>query len=335
MGKDYYAVLGVPKTADEDQLKKAYKKLALKWHPDRNRDNQEKASAKFKEINEAYEVLVDPKKRQIYDQVGEEGLKGMGDGGAGGMPNGFAGFGGGGMPGGFSFGGGGFRSGRGGANGFHPSDANDIFSTFFGGANPFGGMGMSMDMDDDAFPGMGREYSSRQARAQTAPIEHRFKCTLEELYTGTTKKLKIGTGKDTSKIIELSVKPGWKAGTKVSYNDVYKDADGRPRTIVFILNEAPHPTFERKGDDLHMTLSITLAEALGSLDRTIKTLDGRDLKVSSSKVIQPDHTLAYRNEGMPCQKSGQRGTLYVKLRVQLPTNLSADKLAQLRNLLQS
>jgi DnaJ-class molecular chaperone len=101
MGKDYYKILGVAKNAKEDEIKKAYRKGALKWHPDRNPSNQEEAQAKFQEIGEAFEVLSDEGKRRIYDQVGEEGLKGMPPGGAAGGGNGGGGFpgGGGGFPG--------------------------------------------------------------------------------------------------------------------------------------------------------------------------------------------------------------------------------------------
>jgi DnaJ-class molecular chaperone len=110
MGKDYYAILGVDKNADDAALKKAYRKLAIKWHPDKNADNREAAEAKFKEVSEAYEALSDPHKRQIYDQFGEDGLKGGvpppgANGGAG--PSGMH----------FSRGGGGFM----------PSDPEQIF----------------------------------------------------------------------------------------------------------------------------------------------------------------------------------------------------------------
>eukprot|EP00051_Salpingoeca_urceolata_P002264 m.48570 g.48570 ORF g.48570 m.48570 type:complete len:406 (+) comp12012_c0_seq1:461-1678(+) len=118
MGKDYYDVLGVSRDADEAAIRKAYRKLAMKWHPDRNPDNQEAAEDKFKEVSEAYEVLSDPDKRKTYDQFGEDGIKGGGMGGGGG-----------------------------GGPGFH--DPRDIFAQFFGGADPFaslfsdmgGGMG--------------------------------------------------------------------------------------------------------------------------------------------------------------------------------------------------
>ncbi|KAJ2711217.1 Molecular chaperone (DnaJ super), partial [Coemansia spiralis] len=122
MGKDYYAILGVSKDASEEALKKAYRKLALKYHPDRCADgNKEAAESKFKDISEAYEALSDKEKRQIYDQFGEEGLKG-------GVP---PGGGGGGFPGAGGFPGGGgttFSFGQGGFGGFNPSNPEDIFA---------------------------------------------------------------------------------------------------------------------------------------------------------------------------------------------------------------
>lgn len=125
-GKDYYKLLGVPKDADDEAIKRAYKKLALKFHPDRNKDNAN-AKEKFQEIGEAFEVLSDKNKRAVYDQFGEEGLKGggapppgAGGAGFGGFPGGAGGFGG---PGGASFS---FSSG--GPGGFKPSDPNDIFA---------------------------------------------------------------------------------------------------------------------------------------------------------------------------------------------------------------
>lgn len=120
MGRDYYSILGVSKTATDDELKRAYRKLALKWHPDRNLDNQDEANARFKEISEAYDVLTDPQKRQIYDAYGEEGLKGGAP--APGTPEGggFSGFG----P-GVSRGGGGYH--------MDEEAARKLFESLFGG----------------------------------------------------------------------------------------------------------------------------------------------------------------------------------------------------------
>ena len=153
--KDYYAILGVDRNADDDQLKKAYRKMAVKWHPDKNQDKKEKAEAKFKEIGEAYDVLSDKNKRAIYDRYGEAGLKGgppppdpTQDAGMPGAQN--------------SPGGGGFKGfGRGGAGPstrqFSAQDAKSLFESVFGG----GGGGFSFGNDDamgGSFPGMGGPF---------------------------------------------------------------------------------------------------------------------------------------------------------------------------------
>jgi len=169
MGADYYKLLGVSRDASEDEIKKAYKKMALKWHPDRN-SNSEEATKKFKEISEAFEVLNDKQKRTIYDQLGEEGLKGGGPvPGAGAGPSGFPGFSGfpgAGGPGGATFT---FTSGGPGSSGFHPSDPNKIFADIFGGLGGmpgFGGFGggMPSGMGGRGPSGMGgRGASGRKA----------------------------------------------------------------------------------------------------------------------------------------------------------------------------
>ncbi|GAB4828320.1 hypothetical protein Ancab_035316 [Ancistrocladus abbreviatus] len=125
MGVDYYKILQVDRNAKDDDLKKAYRKLAMKWHPDKNPNNKKAAEAKFKQISEAYDVLSDPQKRAVYDQYGEEGLKGQ-------FPPPGSGFGAGGFPG--SSDGSGYTSFR-----FNPRSADDIFSEFFGVSSPFGG----------------------------------------------------------------------------------------------------------------------------------------------------------------------------------------------------
>lgn len=217
MGVDYYKILQVDRNAKDDDLKKAYRKLAMKWHPDKNPTNKVDAEAKFKQISEAYEVrtvrpvfsrskssnlcgvigggggglqvLSDPEKRAIYDQYGDEGLKGqVPPPGAGG-------------PGGASF----FQAGDGpNVFRFNPRNANDVFNEFFGFSTPFGAMGgggggmrggsrfpggmFADDLSGFSF-GEGASMSSQPRKA--APIENRLPCSLEELYKGTTKKMKI------------------------------------------------------------------------------------------------------------------------------------------------
>ncbi|KAF3931428.1 hypothetical protein ABW19_dt0202471 [Dactylella cylindrospora] len=340
-------------------------------HPDRNRDNKEGAEKKFKEIGEAYEVLSDPQKRTIYDQVGEEGLKGgvppPGAGGPGGMPN-MSGFGGGpgGMPGfqsfSFSTGPGGGGGGRGGFNGFHPSAAEDIFSKFFAASsNPFSGGGgggggfrsydqdMHMGgMDDDGFSGMGgmpggmpggfggipRSQTMPTQSTQPEPYIHKLTCTLEELYKGATKKLKFSQPNSEPLILVNQIKPGYKAGTKIKHNNVLLTADGSKQTVEVVIQEAKHPRFTRDGDNLRVDLEISLDEALGPINKTIEHLDGRKITVKTSKAIQPGQIVVKANEGMPNSKTGVRGDMFVNLKVRIPP-LTDSQTEKIRSILKS
>jgi len=356
MGKDYYGILGVPKNATEADIKKAYRKQALKWHPDRNQDNKEAAEARFKEVAEAFEVLNDPKKKDIYDKFGEEGLKGgIPEGGPGGF-EGFQGFSQG-APGGYSF-------------RFNPTNADDIFKQFFGdmggggfGMGGMGGMGgrrrrggrggdqqghpffSSVFMDDDGSGGMGGmdggDFMAK--RPKSDPIIHRFSCTLEELYTGATKKMKVsktlydasGQAMPVEKVLTIDVKKGWKAGTKITFP---KEGDERPgmepQDIIFILEEKPHRVFTRSGDDLIMTYNISLTQALTGFDVPVQTLDGRRLTIPVRDVVNPNSVKDVPNEGMPLQKfPNQRGTLRIKFNIAFPRTLSEQQKSQIRSAL--
>ncbi|KOM24684.1 hypothetical protein LR48_Vigan2426s000100 [Vigna angularis] len=183
MGVDYYKLLQVDRSASDEDLKKAYRRLAMKWHPDKNPNNKKDAEAKFKQISEAYDVLSDPQKRAVYDQYGEEGLKGQVP------PPGAGGFSGG-TDGGSTT----FR--------FNPRSADDIFSEFFGFSSPFGMGDMGGRAGPSGFPRFGDDIFtsfSRNAAGEgsvnvprkSAPIERTLQCSLEDLYKGTTKKMKI------------------------------------------------------------------------------------------------------------------------------------------------
>lgn len=352
---DYYKLLGINRDADDEAIKKAYRKLALKWHPDRNPSNKEEAEKQFKAISEAYEVLSDKNKRAVYDQFGEEGLK---NGAPGPGTEGFAsGFGGGEarFPGGSFFhftsggpGGGGARSSRGaGAHGFHPSNAEDIFRQFFGGGgDPFAA---GFDDDDDDFRGFSRaspfasassgggpHYNTRHANTKLAPTVYPLRLTLEELYAGCTKKLKIkrklldpSTQQPTpsEKVITVVVKPGWKAGTKLNYNgegDEY--APNRRQDVQIVIEEKAHPVFRREGDDLHLTMNLTLEESLCGFTKTITSLDGKEFKVSNKAVTVPNQQLKFPNGGMPNQKdANNKGALIVTFKVTFPPTLTEEQ----------
>lgn len=306
MGKDYYQILGVDKSAGEAELKKAYKKLAMKYHPDKNPDNKEAAEAKFKEVSEAFEVLSDSNKREIYDRFGEEGLKnGMGGGGHPGAN---------------------FSS-------FTPSSAEDIFRQFFGGGDPFGGSPYG-SMFSDSMPGRGgfgfgvhdgmhRMRSNRKAEA----IVNEVRCSLEELYSGTTKKMKIsrtvmtasGERIPNTEILEIVIKPGWKKGTKVTFEGKGDEFPGvAPADVIFVIEEKPHSVFERSGDDLIHKRRITLVDALCGQNLHLRHLDGRPLEIPQEEIAAPDRKKLIRGEGMPNSKTGRKGDLLIEFDIRFP-----------------
>ncbi|KAL9238664.1 hypothetical protein vseg_013058 [Gypsophila vaccaria] len=346
----YYQVLGVEKDAPPEELRKAYRKAAIKNHPDKGGDPE-----KFKELAHAYEVLSDPEKREIYDQYGEDALK----------------------------------EGMGGGGGMH--DPFDIFSSFFGGS-PFGGGG-------------GSSRGRRQRRGED--VIHPLKVSLEDLYSGTTKKLSLsrnvicskcsgkgsksgasmtcggcqgtgmkvsirqlgpsmiqqmqhpcneckGTGESISdkdrcpqckgdkvvpekKVLEVVVDKGMQNGQKVTFAG---EADEAPDTvtgdIVFILQQKEHPKFKRKGQDLFYEHTLSLTEALCGFRFVLTHLDGRQLLVKSNpgEVIKPDQFKAIDDEGMPIyQRPFMKGKLYIHFTVEFPESLSHDQVTALEAVL--
>lgn len=342
MGVDYYKILQVDKNATDDDLKKAYRKLAMKWHPDKNPTNKKQAEAKFKEISEAYEVLSDSQKRAVYDQYGEEGLKGQ-------VPPPGAGAGG---PAGATY----FQTGDGpNVFRFNPRNANDIFAEFFGGSSPFSGMGGGSGMGgssgmfssgmfgDDMFSsfGEGRPMSSGPRKAPL--IENRLPCKLEELYKGATKKMKIsreiadasGKTMPVEEILTINIKPGWKKGTKITFPEKGNEQPNViPADIVFVIDEKPHTVFTRDGNDLVVTQRISLVEALSGYTAYITTLDGRKLTIPINNVIHPTYEEVVPNEGMPIPKDpSKKGNLRIKFNIKFPARLTAEQKAGIKKLL--
>jgi len=336
MGKDYYNILGVSKTAKDDELKKAYRKLALKYHPDKNKAAS--AEDKFKEINEAYEVLSDEKKRRIYDQVGEEGLKN----GAGGMP-------------------GHNQQNFNGAN-FHfsSSDPRETFSKVFGGGKGFdfgdifgGGMGGFGDGVEDmdveyigGKPGFGgMPYGGGKARKiQDPALERDLPVSLEELLTGKEKKMKItkkifkedGGSSLEEKILKINIKPGWKAGTKITFSKEGDVIPGRsPADVIFKIVDKPHHHFKRDGANLIYTHKIDLKDALCGTMFEVPTLQGSKIKVDCSRdILKPNQTRRLQGYGLPHSKSPDRkGDIIINFDVRFPDELSDSSRAMIRQAL--
>ncbi|KAJ7928823.1 hypothetical protein B0H13DRAFT_2228810 [Mycena leptocephala] len=373
MGTDYYKLLGIDKSANEAEIKSAYKKMALKWHPDRNGGSEE-SSKKFKEISEAFEVLSDSNKRAVYDQFGEE-APGQG---AGPGFSGFSGFPGGGGGGSktFSFStgpGGGFSSS---GPGFSPGDPNKIFENGRNGRNGRNGQrhgrrkraagrGSVFDQDVDmdggfsgfsnsgmpgGFSGMprpGRRQSpSKNSPSTSAPSEitKPLKLALAELYSGTTKRLKVGRrlldGSSEDKVLEIQVQPGWKSGTKVRFPHAGNDQpDGEPQDLVFVVEEKPHEVFIRDGNDLTCRVQISLLDALTGTGgkKIVEALDGRKLQITVPPgVVKPGQQTTVAGEGMPIRKDGsvkKKGDLIVKWEVVFPDRITPAQKEGLKKVL--
>ncbi|XP_051119153.1 uncharacterized protein LOC127243267 [Andrographis paniculata] len=318
MGVDYYEILNVGRTATDDDLKKAYRRLAMKWHPDKNPNNKDQAEAKFIEISEAYEVLSDPNKRRIYDQDGEEGLKDTPRPGSSGS-----------------------------RTQFNPRNAEDIFAEFFG-SSPFdygssvSGRSRRYSTDAESFRNS-CDGAGVNVPKKPPPVENKLPCSLEELYTGSTRKMKIsrqvadanGQMSTETEILTIEVKPGWKKGTKITFQDKGNEQPNQlPADLIFVIEEKPHDKFKRDGSDLMMSYQVTLAQAIRGTTVEIVTLDNRNLSIPVTDIISPGYELVVEKEGMPISKEPSKyGNLKIIFDVKFPEKLAPDQRAALKEAL--
>ncbi len=305
---EYYDILGIKKDASESEIKKAYKKLAVRWHPDKNQDNKEEAETKFKEIAEAYAVLSDPEKRKNYDKFGKEGIDGFRHG-PGGRPN----------MNGFHFA---FNGRRDGMHGINPED---IFRNIFGTSNVF-------DVDDGFNP-LKRNHT-REKKLKNPKItkgadhNHDIKCTLEELFHGKKKTFNITRSvlKNRTIVSEkvkkvIKIEPGWKDGTKITFQE---EADRLPNQIpgdiIFTIKEEKHNVFRREGNDLYLTCKITFREPKTGFSRSLRTLDGEMVTFTVDKLNRSSDTHVIKNKGMPIRKKQKNigfGNLVIEFDIDL------------------
>lgn len=302
MAKDLYAVLGVPKTADEETIKKAFRKLAMKFHPDKSPGKANEA--RFKEVNQAQEVLSDPTKRALYDEFGEESMSQNFDPERARMIRQYGGGGG---------GGGGRRSGGAGGPGGQTVDINDMFGG--GGA---GGGGDFGDILGDLFNrgGGGRgQRAPRPTRGQD--IEAEVTIEFASAVKGATLELTLGTG---GAPVSVRIPAGANEGSRLRIPGQGSQgaAGGPPGDLRITVHVNPHPLFKREDDDLHLDLPITLAEAYRGEKVKIPTPDGEvTLKVPAR--TQSGMMTRLRGKGV-ARKGKDAGDLYVRFIVYVPTD---------------
>ena len=345
----FYNLLSIKTDASETDIKKAYKKAALKHHPDRNPGNREESEKKFKEISEAYEVLSDPKKRQLYDQYGEEALK---------------------------------NSGMGGASPF------DIFETMFGGRGGGGGGGGGMfnmseglfDMGNSPFGGMFGRSSDNKSVSDT---KISIKVSYKDMMLGSERKIKIrrkiiknrnsmdsckkcgGKGKtvnliqlgpgivtqsvsncqlcngvgynikylEKDEIITITIPKGSQGGEYIKINNKGNEGYNNNGNLIIVFEEETIENVGRHKNDLVLKKNILLSEALGNLEFIFNHPSRNNIIIKNSSVIKPNSIKTIKGLGFPIKNSVREGNLIIQFTIVFPDKISLEKLDLINKLL--
>ncbi len=306
--KDYYKILGVDRNADEKEIKKAYRRLARQFHPDM-KPGDKAAEARFKEINEANEVLSDPEKRRKYDELGQNYQRWQQAGGA---------------PGGFDWSQ--WMASQGQARGGQPGGVRVEYANV---EDLFGGSGGFSDFFEAIFGGMAQQqaggsrtrWASGAAPAHAAPprdIEQEVEITLEEAFQGTQRLMELD-----GRRLEVKIPAGVKTGSRVRMagEGLPSSRGGTAGDIYLVIKVLPHPVFQREGDNLHCEVPVDMFTALLGGELRVPTLAG-PVVLRIPAGTQSGRTFRLKGQGMPRLKSGERGDLLAKVRIMLPENLS-------------
>ncbi|MGV8059375.1 MAG: DnaJ C-terminal domain-containing protein [Smithellaceae bacterium] len=317
MAEDYYQILGVDKKATADEIKKAYRKLAVKWHPDKNPNNKAASEEKFKKISEAYAVLSDLEKRKQYDNFGSADQ---------------------------------FREQYSQEDIFRGVDLDEILRSFgFGGPRGGGGRtttfrtgrrgGMSSQEHEDPFAGMfgGGMGGGRQQYAQMAEkgqdVEYNLSISLEESVLGADKKLSLQIE---NRIEEMNVKipAGISTGKKLRLpGKGLSGYNGGPNGDLYLnINVLPHPIFSRDGNDLYLEKTIKFTQAVLGTTIDISTLDGTTKRIKVSPGTQNNTKIRMKGYGVPGLKGAAKGDQYIKINVEVPKKLSEHQLKIIKQL---
>lgn len=308
--KNYYDILGVGKNASQDEIKKAYRKLAAKYHPDRNPDDSS-AEEKFKEVGEAYEVLKDPEKRTLYDRVGKDWKQYQRSGGGAddfdwaqyarqGQQQGFRGgqsyrvnindmF-------------GGDQTGRG-------TPFSSFFETLFGGGNPFGGRAQARDF----------QTAQQQQATVKRDIEAKVQITLQEAYEGTSRTIRAGGEK-----MKVKIPKGIKNGQRLKLKNkgTSNVQDGPRGDLVLTIHITTPEEYERKGNHIYYDHPVDLYTAVLGGDTIVQTLDGK-AKLTIPAGTSGGKLFRLAGMGMPeFKSSAKKGDFFVRVQVKVPDRLS-------------
>jgi curved DNA-binding protein len=313
--KDYYATLGVAKSATEKEIKQAFRKLARKFHPDVN-PGDKASESKFKDINEAYEVLGDPEKRKKYDELGAN-WRMYEQAQAQGAANPFAGY-------NVNFGGGGSQGGFrtmsqeemeemfGDSNPF-----SDFFTTFFGG-----GMGGSA-----AGGARGTRAGGRARQRPGRDVEHEIELTLDEAYHGVTRRLSLKhDGHVRTVDVRIPVGVGDGSRVRVSGEGEHGVGGAAAGDLYLRVRLVPHPVFERKGRDLYVNVPVPVTTAVVGGEAEVQTLSGRAARLKIPPTTQNGQVFRLKGYGMPAVgKPDDKADLYARVEVQTPGQVSPEE----------
>lgn len=290
--KDYYKILGVPKSASAKEIKAAFRKQARKYHPDFNKGDA-KAEAKFKEVNEANEVLSDPEKRKRYDALGPDWANfrsgPAGAPGAGGIPVDF-----GGDAGGFS----------------------DFFRTIFGGGGFHAGTARGGGFED--------LFARAQEEQPGHDLEGEVELTLEEVKNGTTRSIQVGEDGQKPRTVDVKIPPGIRENSRVRAAGEGGPGGkrGKRGDLYLRVKVRPHPRFERKGDDLQAAVQVPLTTAVLGGEAQVPTMDG-PVGIKIPPGSRAGRTFRLRGHGLPRLESpSEKGDLLAVLAVDLPQDLT-------------
>ena len=296
-GKDYYKILGVPKSASEKELKKAYRQLALKYHPDRNKGDKG-AEEKFKDVSEAYAVLSDPEKRKQYDMFGADG----------------------------------FNRKYSQEEIFRDFDLGSIFREFgFGGGgrgqniftHMFGGSGETQFRGGSPFGSQYGEFQSRQQPRKGQDLVYELPVSLEEAFTTSNKVISYQVGGQQNHV-SVKVPAGIFTGKKLRLRGKGQPSPyGGPSGDLFIqIKVLDHPLFKRDGDDLILKREITFSEAALGTEIEVTTIDNKTLRLKITPGTQNSAKFRLKGYGMPHMNSKGRGDTYVQVTIKVPKKLN-------------